>query len=121
MALQDFIAELDALAVDAEQAFAGAADADALEAARVEFLGAKAGRLKAVQKGMGKVDKADKPAAGQKLNAVKQQIEAAFEAATQRESASTTQQTQDAFDVTLPGKPVRLGRLHPITQTIVRM
>ena len=121
MALQDFIAELEALAADAEQAFAGAADADALEAARVEFLGAKAGRLKAVQKGMGKVDKADKPAAGQKLNAVKQQIEAAFEAATQRESASTTQQTQDAFDVTLPGKPVRLGRLHPITQTIDRM
>uniref|UniRef100_UPI0036F497AF phenylalanine--tRNA ligase subunit alpha n=1 Tax=Aeoliella mucimassa TaxID=2527972 RepID=UPI0036F497AF len=115
------MAELDALAADAEKAFAGAADADALEAARVEFLGAKAGRLKAVQKGMGKVDKADKPAAGQKLNAVKQQIEQAFEAATQRGASADAGESKDAFDVTLPGRRPRLGRLHPITQTIDRM
>ena len=61
--------------------FAAAGDAAALEAARIEFLGAKSGRLKAVQKGLGQVDKADKPAAGKRFNEVKQAIEAAYEAA----------------------------------------
>ena len=42
MALADFLAELDALVRDATAAFAAAGDAAALEAARIEFLGAKA-------------------------------------------------------------------------------
>lgn len=121
MSLSTFIADLEQLASDASSALGSAGDADAVEVARVEFLGAKAGRLKAVQKGMGKVDKADKPAAGQKLNAVKQQIEQALEQAQSRVAASGAQATSDAFDITLPGKPFRLGRLHPITQTIDRM
>ena len=52
--LAEFLAELDALGAP-RSAFAAAADADALEAARIEFLGAKSGRLKAVQKGLGTV------------------------------------------------------------------
>ncbi|WP_442483427.1 phenylalanine--tRNA ligase subunit alpha [Aeoliella sp. SH292] len=121
MALQDFIAELDSLAADAQSAFSGAGDRDALEAARVEFLGAKAGRLKAVQKGMGTVDSGDKPAAGQKFNAVKKAIEESFEAASSRLASAGSSVNQDDFDVTLPGTPLRIGRLHPITQTIERM
>ena len=53
MALNDFLVELDRLVGDATAAFQAAADADALEAVRIEFLGAKSGRLKAVQKGLG--------------------------------------------------------------------
>ncbi|MEM1305596.1 MAG: phenylalanine--tRNA ligase subunit alpha, partial [Planctomycetota bacterium] len=130
MPLSDFIADLDALATDAQSAFDAAADVDALEASRVEFLGAKAGRLKAVQKGMGAVDKADKPAAGQRLNAVKQAVEAAFDTAKTRLAGSSTGGGSDgdgpAIDITLPGRPLRhatprVGRLHPITQTIERM
>ena len=41
----------------------------------MRFLGAKSGRLRQVQQGLGKVDKADKPAAGKRFNEVKQQIE----------------------------------------------
>jgi phenylalanyl-tRNA synthetase alpha chain len=70
---------------------------------------------------MGSVDKADKPAAGQKFNAVKKQIEEAFEAAGARLASGKADAKRDAFDVTLPGGTVRLGRLHPITQTIERM
>ena len=40
MSLAPFLAELDALLADAGQAFSSATDAAALEAARVEFLGA---------------------------------------------------------------------------------
>ncbi len=119
MALAEFLAELDQLQAAAEQAFQAAADAEALEAARIEFLGAKSGRLKAVQKGLGAVGKDDKPAAGKRFNEVKQAIDAAFESAQSRLSASPGKQAASAeFDPTLPGRRSRLGRLHPITQTI---
>lgn len=121
MALSDFISDLEALEADASSALTGASDAEAVEAARVEFLGAKAGRLKTIQKGMGSVDKTDKPAAGQKLNAVKSAIEAALEAAQTRIASGAAEAETTAFDATVPGRPLRRGRLHPITQTIERM
>ena len=82
MALADYLAELDSLVREATVAFAAAADAAALEETRVQFLGAKNGRLKAVQKGLGSVDKADRPAAGKRFNEVKQAIETNFAEAT---------------------------------------
>jgi phenylalanyl-tRNA synthetase alpha chain len=116
--LDDFLSSLDRLTAEARSAF-DAEDSDALEAARVEFLGARSGRLKQVQKGLGKVDKADKPAAGKAFNAAKQAIEAAFEAAQrQLASAATTATDGPRFDLTLPGERPRLGRIHPITRTI---
>ena len=119
MALAEFLAELDQLQADAQSTFQAAADAEALEAARIEFLGAKSGRLKAVQKGLGAVGKDDKPAAGKRFNEVKQAIDAAFEAAQSRASAGPAKQAAGAeFDPTLPGRRPRLGHLHPITQTI---
>ncbi len=119
MALAEFLAELDQLNGDALAAFQAAGDAAALEAARIEFLGMKSGRLKAAQKGLGAVDKADKPKAGQRFNQLKQQIETAFEAA-QARLASGAEATADGprFDPTVPGLRPRLGHLHPLTQTI---
>jgi phenylalanyl-tRNA synthetase alpha chain len=119
MALAEFVSELEQLESQATAAFAAAGDATALEAARVEFLGAKSGRLKAVQKGLGQVDKADKPAAGKRFNEVKQSIEAAQEAAVARlASLSAPKAKVRQFDPTTPGVCPRFGRLHPITQTI---
>jgi len=119
MALSDYLATLDVLAANATEAFDAATDADALEAARVEFLGAKAGRLKAAQKGLGSVDGSDKPAAGKRFHEVKGIIESAFEAAQTRITAAKAASPVDpTFDATLPGRPIRLGKLHPITQTI---
>ncbi|MDX1945800.1 MAG: phenylalanine--tRNA ligase subunit alpha, partial [Pirellulaceae bacterium] len=119
MSLPQFLADLDSLVADATTAFSGAADSAALEAARIEFLGAAKGRLKNLQKGLGTVAKEDKPAAGKRFNEVKTQIEAGFEAAQQRiASAGATKKAGPQFDPTLPGRPLRLGRLHPISQTI---
>jgi len=131
MSLAPFLAELDALVADAARAFTGAADAAALEAARIEFLGAAKGRLKAVQKGLGAVGKEDKPAAGKRLNEVKAQLDESFKRAGERLGAisgvaslriSATGTLRNVastpFDTTLPGKPLRVGRLHPLSQTI---
>ncbi len=125
MALSDFLTELDALLDEAPAAFDAAGDAAALEAARVQFIGAKSGRLKAVQKGLGKVDKADRPAAGKRFNEVKQEIQETFERikfASVSDTLNLRDEAQAATarcaDPTVPGACRRLGRLHPITQTI---
>lgn len=119
MALSDLLIRLDEIAEAATVAFGGAADPAALEAARVEFFGAKAGKLKVAQKGLGQVDGPDRPAAGKRFNEVKVQVEAAFEAAQARlASQGTTAAIDPTFDATLPGRKIRLGKLHPITQTI---
>jgi phenylalanyl-tRNA synthetase alpha chain len=119
MTLAPFLADLDALVADAAKAFDAAADAASLEAARIEFLGAAKGRLKAVQKGLGTVGKDDKPAAGKRLNEVKAHLEAGLEAAQARlVSAGVARNSGPQFDPTLPGLPLRVGRLHPLSQTI---
>ncbi|NLE38322.1 MAG: phenylalanine--tRNA ligase subunit alpha [Pirellulaceae bacterium] len=118
MALTEFLDELDDLLQRATAAFNAAGDAETLEAARVEFLGAKSGRLKDVQKGLGQVDKADKPAAGKRFNEVKQAVGEAFES---RRAALVTvvrPAASSGFDPTIPGVRPALGHLHPITQTI---
>jgi phenylalanyl-tRNA synthetase alpha chain len=119
MALADFLAELDQLNSDALAAFQSAGNPAALEAARIEYLGMKSGRLKAAQKGLATVEKADKPAAGQRFNQIKQQIEAALEECQARlASGAQAEAVAPRFDPTVPGIRPRLGRLHPLTQTI---
>ena len=121
MSLQDFLTQLDSLADEADRAFDSASDAESLEAARVRFLGAKQGALRGIQKQLGKIDKGDKPAAGKRLNEVKQQIQASFEAAQDRLSEADTGGFDPTFDPTLPGIRPRLGHIHPITQTVTHL
>ncbi len=118
MALAEFVAQLEAFQAAALSAFASAADASALEAARIEFLGAKSGQLKTVQKQLGSVAGPDKPTAGKRFNEAKTAVEAAFAAAEARLAAGGASADRQPFDLTLPGRPVRLGHLHPLTQTI---
>jgi phenylalanyl-tRNA synthetase alpha chain len=121
MALAEFLKELNDLVAEAASKFDAAGDAEALEAARVEFVGAKSGRLRAVQKMLGGIDKSDRPAAGKRFNEVKRQVDEAFQAARQRlgqRQAQGGRRGREAFDPTLPGRRRSLGRLHPITQTI---
>lgn len=119
VALDSFVAELDRLRADAVAVLSAADDAEAVERARVEFLGAKSGRLKAIQKLLGGLAGLDKPAGGKHFNEAKEAVAAALEAAQARMAGAAA--AVAAVDVTLPGEPVRLGHLHPITQTIRRV
>jgi phenylalanyl-tRNA synthetase alpha chain len=118
--LDAFLADLERLRADAERTLAGAADAAAVEAARVEFLGARSGRLKAIQKALGGLAVADKPAGGRRFNDVKTAIGALLATAQERLGAPG-HDVLSAIDVTLPGTPVLRGHLHPITRTIRRV
>lgn len=121
VSLEDFVAELNELRAGAERMLAEVTDAAALESARVAFLGAKSGRLKIAQRGLGQLEKADKPAGGKHFNAIKQVVDSLFTAAQERIAAPTEAHSGSAVDVTLPGESIRLGRVHPLTQTIRRV
>lgn len=119
--MTDLLQQLNELVDAAQQAFDGAPDAAGLESIRVEYLGAKNGRIKTLQKQLGTVDPAQRPAVGKRFNEVKDSIELAFQTATQRLGQSAVAQAKPGavqFDTSLPGTARRLGKLHPITQTI---
>lgn len=118
MALDEFLVELDQLTDSAAESFNAALDVDSLEVVRVNLLGAKSGRLKVVQKGLGAIDAADKPLAGKRFNEAKQKIEAAYANAKMRLSSDDAEQEATSFDPTEPGRRPTIGHLHPITQTI---
>lgn len=118
MSLDHFIATLDQLEGEAKEAFETASDADALELARVRYLGAKKGALKDVQKLMGGIDKDDRKAAGIRLNAFKSNVQTAFDDSSSRLGGDRSDGIDPTFDPTLPGIQPAIGHIHPITQTI---
>jgi phenylalanyl-tRNA synthetase alpha chain len=116
--LESFVLEVSRLRDEAESAFREVRSAATLEEARVSFVGAKSGQLKAIQKLLGGVSSSDRPEAGRAFNELKQAVAALLEEAQDRLAAAAASPEATAIDVTLPGRPVRLGRLHPITRTI---
>ena len=114
--------ELQKILDDALQSFATIEDAAELENAKARYLG-KEGSLTGLLKGLGKLSAEERPAAGARINQVKQQIEAALNA--QREAiqqrALNAKLAAESLDVTLPGRGTGVGGLHPVTRTLERI
>ena len=112
----------DAIVTEALDAFARIDDADQLEKAKARYLG-KSGALSQLLKGVSKLPVAERPAFGSRVNSAKERLEAAL--ADRREHIRLRQQesrlAQDALDVTLPGRGLALGGLHPVTRTLERI
>ncbi|MGB0672154.1 MAG: phenylalanine--tRNA ligase subunit alpha [Rhodospirillales bacterium] len=100
-------------------AVSGAADLATLDAVRVDALGKK-GRLTQLMKSLGGMSPDERKAAGQALNAVKDAIADAIEARKAGLAAAELETKLEAerVDVTLPPRPEREGRIHPVSQTI---
>ena len=92
---------------------------DALEDIRVSVLGKK-GRITDMMKGLGQMDPDARKAAGQALNALKDEIAGALETKkTQLADADLDRRLMtEKIDVTLPPAPEVQGTIHPISQTI---
>jgi len=118
MSLQDFLSSLDGLVAEASSAFESAADAEALEEARVQYLGQKSGALRDIQKQMGSIAPEDRKTAGMSLNQSKNAIQDAFNEAKSRLGQGEEGGIDATFDPSLPGLRPKLGHVHPITQTI---
>jgi phenylalanyl-tRNA synthetase alpha chain len=69
---------------------------------------------------VGELPKEERPAFGRRANEAKRALEAAYEAQTQQVKAAALAASlrQGAIDVTLPGRSLQTGRLHPSTQTL---
>jgi len=121
MSLQDFLSTLDGLEEEASSAFDTASDADALEVARVRYLGQKSGALRDVQKRMGSIDKADRKTAGMRLNQFKSNVQSTFDNAKERLGSVDSTGVDPTFDPSLPGNQPTIGHVHPVTQTITHL
>ena len=117
--LEDALASLEALQGRGLTAFESAANLDAVESARIEFLGQKQGQLKNAQERLKTLEASAKRVYGQRFNATKQALEAGLAAAKAR--LETKGEIQGGIDVTLPGLSPRLGHRHPLTQTAAEL
>jgi phenylalanyl-tRNA synthetase alpha chain len=112
----------DAIVAEALDAFARIDDADQLEQAKARYLG-KSGTLSQLLRGLSKLPAADRPAFGSRVNSAKERLEAAL--ADRRERIRLRQQESrlagDTLDVTLPGRGLAVGGLHPVTRTLERI
>ena len=113
---------LDLLAREAQQAIEQAQDLAALDQVRVEYLG-KRGRLTDLLKGLGKLSAEERPAAGAKINEVKEQLQSQINhCRNDLENADLEARlASEALDVTLPGRGEDSGGLHLITHTMERI
>ncbi|NPA49661.1 MAG: phenylalanine--tRNA ligase subunit alpha [Thermodesulfobacteria bacterium] len=93
-----------------------AQDEKSLEAARVKFLGRK-GELTQILKSIAKLPPELKPVIGRLANQLKKELEAALKEA-QAELKKRREERIPGLDLTLPGRPYPLGKLHPITQVM---
>ncbi len=114
--------QIERLLVEAEAALGSTSDVLALEDIRVRYLGKK-GLLTERLKSLGHLSPEERPRAGKLVNDAKERLQAKL---VQRkhvlESSGRAQQLADEkIDVTLPGRGVRMGGLHPITRTLERL
>ena len=103
-------------------AVAACGEERALEDLRVRYLG-KRGEVTALLKSLGRMDAAERPAAGARINAAKGAILSAIEGRRQAFEREQLRRelAEQAVDVTLPGRSRPGGSLHPITQTFRRI
>jgi phenylalanyl-tRNA synthetase alpha chain len=88
-----------------------------LTALRDRWTGRKSGLLNAEMKTLGGLSPEERRATGQKLNELKGYIEAAIERLQQdfAERREAEQLIKEKIDVTMPGRRLAAGHLHPIT------
>ena len=113
---------LDAILQEALAQFKRTEDAATLEQVKSHYLG-KSGVLTGLLKGLGKLPAKQRPAEGQRINQAKETLEAALEDRRNALKARKleAQLAQDALDVTLPGRGLGVGGLHPVTRTLERI
>ena len=113
---------LDQIEREALSSLESVQDEDALQSWKVANLG-RSSPLMGTFDQLREVSKEERPAIGRRANEVKQALESAYQAREDalRRAAIQTVLESDRLDITLPGRPLAYGRLHPSTQTMREM
>jgi len=92
-------------------------DEAALRAWNTKYFGAS-GEMQAALKAIGGIPKEERKSYGQEANRIKEALTAAYEKAFAdvKERSLNESLNANPLDVTLPGRPVKRGRLHIATQ-----
>ena len=116
------MSELNTIVEQALAQIAAADDLKALDEIRVQYMGKK-GPITEQLKALGQLPPEERSFAGQAINVAKQSVAQAIEARRKAmEDARLAQQlAAESVDVTLPGRGVKSGGLHPITLTLNRI
>ena len=106
----------------AEQAIANANEIQALEDVRVEYLGKK-GKITELLKSLGKMDHEQRKTMGQEINKAKGSVQKTL--SVRREQLQTealnAKLAAETIDVTLAGRGMEQGNIHPVNRTIERI
>jgi phenylalanyl-tRNA synthetase alpha chain len=111
--------EIRALLQKALERIEAATDAPALEAVRVEWLGRKGGQITNLMKAIPSLAAEQRGRFGQAVNELKAAVTGRLEA--RKAALEATRPAGPRVDVTMPGRPPALGRLHPITRATREM
>jgi phenylalanyl-tRNA synthetase alpha chain len=116
--LEAFAARLSALRERALAAVRETADPTSLEQVEAAYLGRK-GELRTLLGGIGGLPVEDRPRVGALANPIREDLERAIAQRRERlESiALEVRMAGERLDVTLPGRPLRRGSLHPLVET----
>ena len=112
---ESVLKEIENLQESASSQLKNNSDSNVLEDWRIKFLG-RNGELSELMKVMKEVSSEDKRVIGPKLNQLKDNLNKLFESA--KESSAQNQNDENSFDITLPGKNLSYGSLHPTTLII---
>ena len=113
---------LEALTQQALDAVAASSDMAALDQVRVQYLGKK-GEISALMKNLGNVAPEDRPKVGAVINEARGKVQDALNARKEslESEALNAKLASETVDVTLPGRAVQEGSLHPVTRTLERI
>lgn len=111
------IAELEQLEKNALSEISGARTEDAILAVRTKYLGRK-GQLTGLLRNIAQVPVEEKPFFGKRCNEVKVLLELKIDEALARQTEGNKEEAlnREKIDVTLPGRGVHCGRVHPVIQ-----
>lgn len=114
--MSDLLQQLNDLQIEASAALSDTTTREESEAWYRDYLG-RQGKMTAILRGLGQLPKEERPAVGQAANQIKATLESALEArqSVLQEEAITQALSAEGIDVTLPGRPQMLGKLHPTT------
>ena len=116
---QDLLKQLEQLRQDASAALARASTSEATRAWYAEYLGRK-GQLTAILRNVGSLPAGERPLVGKVANEVKDFLEGVLQ---ERQAAIAQAELEaarraESVDVTLPGRPQTLGKLHITTRAL---
>jgi phenylalanyl-tRNA synthetase alpha chain len=115
----DLRERLGAVQADALERIEAASDLASLEEARIRALGRRS-PLAQARSSLRELSEQDRKAAGRIVNEIQTQLENAIQARRDVLEAGELEGRweREQIDVTLPGEPIEVGSLHPLTKTI---